>query len=55
MLLSEAGPAADGWIKRPNEGPLFGGKPAMARLISGQLADLVVVRRYLEAQRQGGG
>ena len=51
ILLPEAGPA-DRWIKHPNEGPLFSGKPAMARLMSGQLDDLVVVRRYLEAQRK---
>lgn len=43
--------AADGWIHRPNDAPLFGGKAALDRILSGQVADLYVVRRYLDAER----
>lgn len=45
--------AADGWIKRPNANPLFGGKSALDRMLSGQVADLYTVRQYLDAQRGG--
>ena len=46
--------AADEWVKRPNKAPLFKGKPALHRMLSGKVADLSVVRQYLDAQRQGG-
>lgn len=45
--------AADAWIKRPNTAPLFGGRSAFDRMLSGQVADLFVVRQYLDAQRGG--
>lgn len=45
--------AADEWIRRPNHAPLFGGRPALDRMVSGQVADLFVVRQYLDAQRGG--
>ena len=45
--------AADAWIKRPNAAPLFGGRSALDRMLSGQVADLFVVRQYLDAQRGG--
>jgi hypothetical protein len=45
--------AADSWIRRPNEAPLFAGRSALARMLSGQVADLFVVRQYLDAQRGG--
>lgn len=40
---------ADTWIHRPNKAPLFGGRPALDRMLSGNLADLYTVRQYLEA------
>jgi hypothetical protein len=43
--------AADEWIHRPNDAPLFSGKSALDRMLSGNVADLYVVRRYLDAQR----
>lgn len=43
--------AADGWIHRPNDAPLFGGRAALERMLSGRVADLYVVRRYLDAER----
>jgi hypothetical protein len=45
--------AADAWIKKPNTAPLFGGGSALDRMLSGQVADLYVVRQYLDAQRGG--
>jgi len=44
------GENADGWVRRPNRNPVFGGKPALALMTTRQLADLVRVREYLEAQ-----
>jgi hypothetical protein len=43
--------AADEWIRRPNEAPLFGGRSALDRMLSGNVADLYLVRQYLDAQR----
>lgn len=45
--------AADGWIKKPNAAPLFGGRSALDRMLSGHVADLYIVRQYLDAQRGG--
>jgi len=45
--------AADEWIHRPNDAPLFGGRPALERLAAGHVADLYQVRQYLDAQRGG--
>ena len=47
--------ASDAWIKQPNNAPLFGGRSALDRMLSGQVADLFVVRQYLDAQRGGWG
>lgn len=52
VLLPEA-EAADGWIRRPNAAPLFGGGSALERMLSGHVADLYVVRQYLDAERGG--
>jgi Protein of unknown function (DUF2384) len=43
--------AADEWLRRPNTAPLFGGRSALERMLSGQVADLYVVREYLDAER----
>lgn len=43
--------SADTWIHHPNDAPLFGGQPALDRMLSGNVADLYVVRQYLDAQR----
>lgn len=45
--------AADSWIRKPNAAPLFGGKSALERMLSGNVADLYVVRQYLDAVRGG--
>ena len=43
--------AADEWVRRPNEVPVFGGRSALARMLSGNVSDLYIVRQYLDAQR----
>ncbi len=53
QLLLPDEQAADEWVKRPNAAPLFAGGSALDRMLSGQVADLFVVRQYLDAQRGG--
>jgi len=43
--------AADAWVRQPNSAPPFGGNSALERMLSGQVADLYIVRQYLDAQR----
>jgi hypothetical protein len=43
--------AADTWIHRPNAAPLFGGRSALERLLSGSMRDLFLIRSYLDAER----
>jgi hypothetical protein len=43
--------AANMWIKKPNNAPLFGGKSALDKLLLGRVVDLSDVRRYLDAER----
>ena len=45
--------SADSWIWRPNSAAPFGGRPAAEHMLSGNVADLYVVRQYLDAQRGG--
>lgn len=54
ILLPDSG-AADAWVRRPNTAAPFGGRSALARMLSGNVADLYEVRRYLDAQRGGWG
>ena len=51
QLLLPGTQAADEWIRRPNAEPLFGGRSALDRMLSGNVADLYLVRQYLDAQR----
>ena len=44
---------ADAWVRQPNTAPLFGGEPALKRMLGGQVGDLKVVADYLDAQRGG--
>lgn len=39
---------ADSWIKEPNRAAIFANHPALDRMLAGNVADLFVVRRYLE-------
>ena len=51
QLLLPDPAAADDWIHRPNEAPVFGGRSALQRMLSGNVADLYIVRQYLDSQR----
>lgn len=42
---------ADEWVRKPNKAALFGGSSALQRMTSGNVADLYVVRQYIDAQR----
>lgn len=52
-ILFPVAARADEWIRKPNTAPLFAGKSALERMLGGQVADLFVVRQYLDAQRGG--
>ena len=45
--------AADAWVRQPNDAPTFAGGSALDRMLSGRVADLYVVRQYLDAERSG--
>ena len=51
QLLLPARQAADEWVRRANQEPLFGGRSALDRMLSGNVADLYLVRQYLDSQR----
>ncbi|MCC6863963.1 MAG: DUF2384 domain-containing protein [Rhodobacteraceae bacterium] len=42
---------ADQWVRKPNKAEIFGGRSAIERMASGNVADLYVVRQYIDAQR----
>ena len=44
---------ADGWLKRPNTAPLFGGRCALDRMLGGRVGDLYAVRQHLDSQCGG--
>jgi hypothetical protein len=53
QILFPQAERADEWVRRPNDAPLFAGRSALDRMLSGHVADLFVVRSYLDAQRGG--
>ncbi|MBT9567858.1 MAG: DUF2384 domain-containing protein [Thiobacillus sp.] len=53
QILLPAPGAADAWVRKPNTAPPFGGKSALERMLAGNVADLLAVRQYLDAQRGG--
>ena len=53
QILLPSTTAADAWVKKLNTAPLFGGKSAIDRMLGGNVADLLAVRQYLDAQRGG--
>jgi len=44
---------ADGWVRRPNNHPVFQGRPPLERLARGGMEDLIAVRAYVEGAREG--
>jgi hypothetical protein len=53
ILLPDAA-GADAWVRQPNTAPPFGGRSALDRMLAGNVADLNLVRRYLDGVRGGG-
>ena len=53
QILFPSSRRADEWLRKPNSAPLFEGHSALERMLGGQVADLYVVRQYLDAQRGG--
>ena len=53
QILFPARRRADEWLRKPSSAPLFHGHCALDRMLAGQVADLYVVRQYLDAQRGG--
>lgn len=51
ILFSRDEQSVRDWVKAPNSNPLFGNKSALDRMLSGRVADLYEVRRFLDAQR----
>jgi hypothetical protein len=51
QILLPDGAAADAWVRKPNAAAPFGGGSALERMLSGRVADLYEVRRYLDAER----
>ena len=43
--------SANDWVRKPNKSPMFAGRTALERMASGNVADLYVVRQYIDAQR----
>lgn len=50
-LLLPSQQAADEWINKPNDAPLFNGQSALDRMLAGHVTDIADVRRYLDAER----
>lgn len=50
-ILLPSSRAANEWVSKKNEAPLFGGDTALNRMLGGSVEDLAAVRRYLDAQR----
>ena len=44
---------ADAWVHRDNAHPIFQGRPPLERLLRGGMEDLIAVRAYVEAAREG--
>ena len=53
QILLPVSDAADAWVRKPNSAGPFGGQSALERMLSGRVADLFIVRQYLDAERGG--
>ena len=53
QILFPDAKAADEWVRRPNAAGPSAGRPPLDRMLSGRVADLQAVRRYLDAQGAG--
>jgi hypothetical protein len=46
-------PLADQWVRLPNNGPLFRGRPPLERMIEGGIPAMLDARRHVDALRGG--
>ena len=46
-------PLTAAWVKRPNSAAFFAGRSALEVMLSGNVADLFLVRQYLDSERGG--
>lgn len=53
QILPSVPERVNAWIKKPNTASLLGSGTALQRMLGRQVADLYVVRQYLDAQRGG--
>ena len=53
QILLPDNQAADSWVNRPNSALLFHDHPPIERMLAGHVADLYVVRQFLDAMRGG--
>ena len=44
---------ANEWLRKPNTAAFLAGSSALDRMLGGQVADLFVIRQYLDAERGG--
>jgi hypothetical protein len=44
---------ANAWLRKPNAARFLAGNSALDRMMGGQVADLFVIRQYLDAERGG--
>lgn len=51
QILLPRAEAADQWLYQANQAAPFAGQSALQRMLSGRVADLYVVRQYLDGQR----
>lgn len=51
QILLPDSQVADTWVRQPNRNSLFGGRAPLDHMAAGRVADLYVVRQYLDAQR----
>ena len=48
------GPRADAWLRRPNTASPFDGRTPLELMLRGRVADLLLVRRFVEHVSEGG-
>jgi antitoxin Xre/MbcA/ParS-like protein len=53
QILYPEADLADRWVRLPNSNPLFGGRPALALMLEGNVDGLYQVRRLLDGRRGG--
>ena len=53
QILLPVAERANEWLRRPNTASFLGGSSALDRMLGGQVADLFVVRQYLDAECGG--